>query len=150
MSFQGTFDNIVVAMPKLVEEGFYTCNDVCPKDIDSDVVKNMKKPSQTPRGVLVSPKVGFKPVKQAYRHVSKKNNANTSGNKKKDTEPTIEVSNSNPFDALIENDVDLGTNCGASNLASKKANSNGSSFSNVKSSSTRLLVLPLLLKKLIK
>ncbi|GJS54245.1 putative reverse transcriptase domain-containing protein [Tanacetum coccineum] len=58
-------DNIVVAMPKLVGEGFYTCNvrveyewktprcvcckvfchvqDVCPKTIDSDVVKNMKK-----------------------------------------------------------------------------------------------------------
>ncbi|GKD81381.1 hypothetical protein Tco_1348220, partial [Tanacetum coccineum] len=53
--------------------------------------------------------VGFKPVKQVYRQVSKKNNVNTSGNKKKDVEPTIEVSNSNPFDVLnsIENDVDL-------------------------------------------
>ncbi|GJY99736.1 hypothetical protein Tco_0517166 [Tanacetum coccineum] len=94
MSFQGTLDNIMVAMPKLVEEGFYTCNvcveyewkpprsecckvfghvqDVCPKDIDSDVVKNTKKPSQTPRGVLVGPKVGFKPDKQVYRHVLKR------------------------------------------------------------------------------
>ncbi|GJY61827.1 hypothetical protein Tco_0462484 [Tanacetum coccineum] len=60
-----------------------------------------------------------------------------SGNKKKDAEPIIEVSNSNPFDVLnsVENDADLGTNGGASNLASKKANSSGSSFWNVDSSS---------------
>ncbi|GJS01635.1 hypothetical protein Tco_0318143 [Tanacetum coccineum] len=73
-------DNIVVAMPKLVRDGFYMCNNVrveyewkppkcacckvlghiqnnCPKNIDSDVVKNMKKPSQAPRGVLVGLKV---------------------------------------------------------------------------------------------
>ncbi|GKC48855.1 RNA-directed DNA polymerase, eukaryota [Tanacetum coccineum] len=62
--------------------------------------------------VPVGPKVGFKPVKQVYRQVSKKNNVNTNGNKKKDVEPTIEVSNSNLFDVLnsVENDVDLGTN----------------------------------------
>nr|GFA14076.1 hypothetical protein [Tanacetum cinerariifolium] len=60
-------DNIVVAMPKLLNEGFYTCNDECPKNIDPDVVKNMKKPSQATRGVLVGPKVRFKPVKQVYR-----------------------------------------------------------------------------------
>ncbi|GJV58803.1 hypothetical protein Tco_1464903 [Tanacetum coccineum] len=36
----------------------------------------------------------------------------------------------------VENDVDLGTNEGTSNLASKKANSSGSSFWNVGSSST--------------
>nr|GEV68209.1 hypothetical protein [Tanacetum cinerariifolium] len=39
-------DNIVVAMPKLFGEGYYTY-----------VVKNMKKPSQTSRGVPVGPKV---------------------------------------------------------------------------------------------
>ncbi|GJY04965.1 copia protein [Tanacetum coccineum] len=71
-------DNIMVAMPKLIGEGFYTCivhveyewkpprcacckvfghvQDECPKIIDSDVVKNMKKPSQATRGVLVGPK----------------------------------------------------------------------------------------------
>ncbi|GJZ34744.1 ATPase, F1/V1/A1 complex, alpha/beta subunit [Tanacetum coccineum] len=94
-------DNIVVDMPKLVGGG-----DECPKNIDSDVVKNMKKPSQTPR--------------------------------EKDVEPTIEVSNSNPFDVLnsVENDVDLGTIGGTSIMASKKANSSGSSFWNVESSST--------------
>ncbi|GKD96174.1 hypothetical protein Tco_1380071, partial [Tanacetum coccineum] len=36
----------------------------------------------------------------------------------------------------VENDVDLGTNGGTSNLASKKANPSGSSFWNVKTSST--------------
>ncbi|GKD97355.1 hypothetical protein Tco_1381252 [Tanacetum coccineum] len=105
-------DNIVVAMPKLVEEGFYTCNvhveyewkpprcicckvfghvqDECPKNKVSDVVKKMKKPSQTHKGVPVGPKVGFQPTKQVYRYVSKKNNVSTSGNKKKDVEPTKE------------------------------------------------------------
>ncbi|GKE40081.1 putative ribonuclease H-like domain-containing protein, partial [Tanacetum coccineum] len=119
-------DNIVVAMPKLVEEGFYTC---------TVRVKYEWKP---PRAVLVGPKVGFKPVKQVYIHVSKKNNVNTNDDKKKDVKPTIEVSNSNPFDVLnsAENDIDLGTNGGTSELASKKANSNGSSFWNVESSST--------------
>ncbi|GJX34124.1 high affinity nitrate transporter 2.6-like protein [Tanacetum coccineum] len=153
-------DNIVVAMPKLVREGFYTCNvhvvyewkpstcaccnvfghvhDGCPKNIDSDVVKNMTKPSQTPRGVPIGHKVGFKPVKQAYIHVSNKNSANSSGNKKIDAEPTIEVSNTNPFDVLnsVENDVDLGTTGGTSNLASKKVNSSGSLFWNMESCST--------------
>ncbi|GKA62889.1 retrovirus-related pol polyprotein from transposon TNT 1-94 [Tanacetum coccineum] len=118
-------DNIMVAMPKLVGEGFYTCNvrveygwkssrcayckvfghvqDECPKNIDSDV-----------------------------------NNVNTSGNKKKNMEPTIEASNSNPFDVLnsIENGVYLGNNGGTSNMASKEANSSGSLFWNVKSGST--------------
>nr|GEU61594.1 retrovirus-related Pol polyprotein from transposon TNT 1-94 [Tanacetum cinerariifolium] len=93
--------NIVVVMPKLVGEGFYTCN-------------------------------------VRVEQVSKKKNVNTSGNKKNDVEPTIEVNNSNPFDVLnsVENDVDLGTNGGTSNLASKKANCSRSSFSNVESSST--------------
>nr|GEU57977.1 putative reverse transcriptase domain-containing protein [Tanacetum cinerariifolium] len=98
-------DNSVVAMLKLDGEGFYTY---------SDVVKNMKKPSKTPKSVLVVPKVGFKPAKQVYKQLSKNNNVNTSGNKKKYMEPTIEVSNSNPFDVLnsIDNNVDLGTNGG--------------------------------------
>ncbi|GJY99710.1 hypothetical protein Tco_0517140 [Tanacetum coccineum] len=41
-------DTIVVAMPKLVDE--------CPKNIGSDVAKNLKNHSQAPRGVLVGPK----------------------------------------------------------------------------------------------
>ncbi|GJU59709.1 hypothetical protein Tco_1237475 [Tanacetum coccineum] len=93
-------DTIVVAMSKLTGEGFYTY---------TYVVKNMKKPSQTPRGVPVGPKVGFKPV-----------------------------SNSNPFDVLnlVENDVDLGTNGGTPNLISIKTNSSGFLSGNMESSST--------------
>ncbi|GKF72288.1 hypothetical protein Tco_0208402, partial [Tanacetum coccineum] len=100
------------------------------------VAKNMKKPSQAPRGFPVGSKVGFKPAKE-YSPVSKKPTANTSGNKKHDVEPTKHVSNSNPFDVLnsVENDVDFGTNGGTSNLVSKESNYIGSSFWNVESSS---------------
>nr|GEW54493.1 hypothetical protein [Tanacetum cinerariifolium] len=121
-----------------------TIEDECPKNTGSDVVKSLKKPSQDPTGVLVGLKVRFKPAKQVYKQGSKKNNINTNGNKKKDVEVTKEVSNSNPFDVLnlVENDVDLATNRGTSNLASKEANSNESSFWNVESSSisTTLIV----------
>ncbi|GKE00296.1 hypothetical protein Tco_1388279, partial [Tanacetum coccineum] len=48
-------DNIVVVMPKLFGDGFYTCN----VHVELDVVKNMKKPIRTTRGVLVSPEVTF-------------------------------------------------------------------------------------------
>ncbi|GJW13092.1 reverse transcriptase domain-containing protein [Tanacetum coccineum] len=101
-------DNIVMAMPKLVGEGFYTC--------------------------IVRVEYKWK----SPRQVSKKNNVNTSGNKKKYAEPTIKASNSNPFDVLnsVENDIDLGTNGWTLNLASKKANSSGFLFWNVESSST--------------
>ncbi|GKB86190.1 putative reverse transcriptase domain-containing protein [Tanacetum coccineum] len=61
-----------------------------PKNIDADVTKNLKKQSQAPRGVLVGLNVGFKAAKQVYRPMSKKPNANTSGNKK-DMEPTKEI-----------------------------------------------------------
>ncbi|GJS29083.1 hypothetical protein Tco_0489703 [Tanacetum coccineum] len=153
-------DTIVVAMPKLTREGFYTCTvrveyewkpprcacckvfghiqDECLKNPGLGVAKNLKKPSQAYRGVPVSLKVRFKPVKQAFRPVYTKPTANTSGNKKNDVEPTKKVSNSNPFDVLnsVENDVDLGTNGRTSNLVSKEPNSSGSSFWNVESSST--------------
>nr|GEX10328.1 hypothetical protein [Tanacetum cinerariifolium] len=100
-------DHIVVAMPKLVGKGFYTCN--------------------------VRVEFKWKPP-----DVSKKNNASTSGNKKKNIKPTKVVSKSNSFDMLnsVENDVDLGTSGGTSNLTSKKANSSGSSFWNADSSGT--------------
>ncbi|GJS69595.1 hypothetical protein Tco_0702436 [Tanacetum coccineum] len=106
-------DTIVVAMPKLIGEGFYMCTFVL------SMSGNLS-------GVHV------------VRPVSKKKNVNTSGNKKKDVESRKEVSNTYPFDVLnsVENDVDLGTNVGTSNLASKEANSSGSSFWNVGSSST--------------
>ncbi|GKC22593.1 reverse transcriptase domain-containing protein, partial [Tanacetum coccineum] len=93
--------------------------------VGSDVAKNLKSPSQDPKGIPVGPKVGFKPVKQVYIHVSKKNNANTSGKTKKDVESAKEVSYPNLFDVLnsVEIDVDMDTNEGTSNLASKEANS---------------------------
>ncbi|GKA88628.1 RNA-directed DNA polymerase, eukaryota, reverse transcriptase zinc-binding domain protein [Tanacetum coccineum] len=89
----------------------------CPKNIGLGVAKNLKKPSQTSRGVSVGPKVGFKPHKE-YKPVPKKPTASPSGNKKKGVAHTNEVSNSNPFDVLnsVDNDVDFGTNGGTTNL----------------------------------
>ncbi|GJR27163.1 RNA-directed DNA polymerase, eukaryota, reverse transcriptase zinc-binding domain protein [Tanacetum coccineum] len=125
-------DNIIVAMPKITREGHYTCNvcveyewkpprclsykvfrhihEECPKNTGASEKKTVKKPSQTSQGVLVGLKMGFKPHKE-YRPVSKKTTASSSGNKKKGVEPTIEVSNFNPFDVLnsVDNDEDIGT-----------------------------------------
>ncbi|GKA10377.1 hypothetical protein Tco_0689810 [Tanacetum coccineum] len=105
-------DNIMVAMPKINGEGYYTCNihveyewkppryacckvfsyvqEECPKNIGTGETKNLKKTSQTPKGISVGQKVGFKPTKQVYQPVSKKSTANTSGNKKKGVESTKE------------------------------------------------------------
>ncbi|GKC94248.1 RNA-directed DNA polymerase, eukaryota, reverse transcriptase zinc-binding domain protein [Tanacetum coccineum] len=104
-------DTIVVGMPKLTREGFYTCivrvkyewkpprcvcckvfghiQEECPKNPGLGVANNLKKPSQVPRGVPVGSKVGFKPTKE-YRLVAKK----PTTNKKKSVEPTKEVSTS--------------------------------------------------------
>ncbi|GJU45308.1 nucleotide-diphospho-sugar transferase [Tanacetum coccineum] len=147
-------DNIVMAMPKITREGHYTCNvrveyewkpprcssckvfghihEECPKNTGAGEKKTVKKPSQTSRGVSVGPKMGFKPQKE-YRHVPKKHNASSSGNKKKSVEPTIEVSNSNPFDVLnsVDNDVEFGTNGGTTNLVNHGSTSSGSSFMNI-------------------
>ncbi|GJU81792.1 retrotransposon protein, putative, ty1-copia subclass [Tanacetum coccineum] len=151
-------DNIVAAMPKITREGYYTCNirveyewkphrcagckvfghvhEECPKNIGAGETKNLKKPSQTPKGFPVGQKMRYKP-KQVFQPVSKKSTANTSGNKKNNVEPTKEVSKSNPFDVLysVENDGVLGTNKGTTNLASQEANSSGYSFWNVNYSS---------------
>ncbi|GJW13489.1 hypothetical protein Tco_0017622 [Tanacetum coccineum] len=81
--------------------------------------------------------MGFKPQKE-YRPVPKKPNVNSSGNKKKGMEHTIKVSNSNPFDVLntIDNDEELGTNGGTTNLVNNVATSSRSSFMNVDNTST--------------
>ncbi|GKA11089.1 beta-caryophyllene synthase, partial [Tanacetum coccineum] len=78
----GLKHDIVVAIPRIKGEGYYTC-------------------------------AGFKPQKE-YRHVPKKPNVSSSGNKKKGVETTIEVSNSNPFNVLnsVDNDVEFDTNGG--------------------------------------
>ncbi|GKC35991.1 hypothetical protein Tco_1048375 [Tanacetum coccineum] len=101
-------DNIVVAMPKIKLEGHYICN--------------------------VRVEYEWKPP----RHVPKKPTASSSGNKKKGVEPTIEVSNANPFEVLnsVDNDVELCTNGGTTNLVNNEATSSGSSFMNVDNSST--------------
>ncbi|GKE44586.1 hypothetical protein Tco_1471870, partial [Tanacetum coccineum] len=81
--------------------------------------------------------MGFKPQKD-YRPVTKKPNASSSGNNKKDVKHTIEVSNSNPFDVLnsVDNDMEFGTNGGTTNLVNNGATSSGSSFMNVNNSSS--------------
>ncbi|GKA33205.1 hypothetical protein Tco_0719572 [Tanacetum coccineum] len=86
--------------------------------------------------VIAKKRVGFKPYKE-YRPIPKKPIAGSSGNKKKGVEPTNEVSNSNPFEVLnsVDNDVELGTNEGTTNLVNNRANSSGSSFMNVENSS---------------
>ncbi|GKC21632.1 retrotransposon protein, putative, ty1-copia subclass [Tanacetum coccineum] len=151
--------NIIVAMPKITREGHYTCNvrveyewkpprcssckvfghihEECPKNTGAGEKKIVMKPSLTSRGVPVGLKMGFKPQKE-YQPVPKKPTASSSGNKKKGVEPTIEVSNSNPFDVLnsVNNDVEFGTNEGTTNLVNNRATSSGSSLMNVDNSSS--------------
>nr|GEU82982.1 hypothetical protein [Tanacetum cinerariifolium] len=118
-------DNIIVAMPKIIREGHYTCNvrveyewkphmcssckvfrhihEECLKNTGADEKKTVKKPSQSSRDVPVG------------------------------VEPTIEVSNSNLFDAVnsVDHDVEFGTNGGTTNLVNNEATSSGSSFINI-------------------
>ncbi|GJY47169.1 hypothetical protein Tco_0436232 [Tanacetum coccineum] len=81
--------------------------------------------------------LGFNPQKE-YRTILKKPTASSSSNKKKGVVPTIEVSNSNPLEVLnsVDNDVELGTNRGTTNLVNNRATSSGSSFMKVDNSST--------------
>ncbi|GKD35580.1 hypothetical protein Tco_1251089, partial [Tanacetum coccineum] len=106
---------IVMAMPKL-----------CPKNIVSDVHKNLKNPRQVARGIQVGTKVAFKPLKQVYRPVSDRNNDSSSGKKKQAIVASKEVNLSNPFDMLnsVEKDDDLGTNRGHSKSAENGPDSN--------------------------
>ncbi|GJU48602.1 putative reverse transcriptase domain-containing protein [Tanacetum coccineum] len=122
-------DNIVATMPKITREGYYTCNirveykwkpprcacykvfghvqEECPKNIGTGETKNLKKTSQTLKGILVVQKMGLKPTKQVFQPISKKPSANTS----------------------------VSTNEGTSNLASQATNPSKSSFWNVDASS---------------
>ncbi|GKD69235.1 hypothetical protein Tco_1323325 [Tanacetum coccineum] len=97
-------DTIAVAVPKLIGEGFFICT--------IRVEYDWKPPRCS--SCKVGLKLGFKPTKQVYQHVSKNNGANTSGKKKQVGLTRQYVSNSNPFYALdsIENDDDLVTNWG--------------------------------------
>ncbi|GJT23741.1 hypothetical protein Tco_0893678 [Tanacetum coccineum] len=152
-------DNIVVAMSKITKEGHYICIvrveyewkpprctscmvfghilEECLKNTCAGEKKTLKKPSQTSRGVSVGLKIGFNPQKE-YRTIPKKPTASSSSNKKKGVVPTIEVSNSNTLEVLnsVDNDVELGTNRGTTNLVNNGATSSGSSFMKVDNSST--------------
>nr|GEU98885.1 transposon Ty3-G Gag-Pol polyprotein [Tanacetum cinerariifolium] len=110
-------DNIVMAMPKITRQGHYTCN--------VHVEYEWKPPRCSSCKVL--------------RHIHEEcpihvlPNASSSGNKKKGVEPTLEVSNSNPFDVLnsVDHDAEFGTNRVTTNLVNNKATSSGSSFMNI-------------------
>ncbi|GKD41269.1 cytokinin dehydrogenase 3-like protein [Tanacetum coccineum] len=117
-------DNIVVAMPKITKEGHYTCNVRVEYEWRPPRCSSCKVFGHIHEECL-------KGVE--YRSVPKKPTASSSGNKKKGVEPTIEVSNSNPFDVLnsVDNDVEFGTNRGTTNLVNNGATSSGSSFMNL-------------------
>ncbi|GJS07512.1 putative reverse transcriptase domain-containing protein, partial [Tanacetum coccineum] len=88
--------------------------------------RNLKNPRQVARIVQVGIKVAFKPLKQVYRHVSNRNNSNSSGKNKQAAVASKEVSNSKPFDVLnsVEKNDDLGTNGEHSKLDGKGPKSN--------------------------
>nr|GEW59834.1 hypothetical protein [Tanacetum cinerariifolium] len=67
--------------------------------------KNLKKPSQTSRGVLVGLKVGFKPHKE-YRPISKKPHTSSTGNNKKGVECGVSTGTT-PITDKIEKFEDL-------------------------------------------
>ncbi|GKD55164.1 hypothetical protein Tco_1288551, partial [Tanacetum coccineum] len=88
------------------------------------------------RGACDTANLLFPPLLKTHepnlKPVPKKPNASSSGNKKKGVEPTIEVSNSNPFDVLNSVDnVEFGTNRATTNLVNNGATSSGPSFMNI-------------------
>nr|GEV04299.1 hypothetical protein [Tanacetum cinerariifolium] len=129
-------DIIMVAMPKLVGEGFHMCT--------IHVEYEWKPPRCL--SCKVGPKVDFKHIKQVYRLVSNRNNAGSSGKKKQVAVASKKVSNSNPFDVLnsVKKDDNLGTNRGHSKLTGKGPSHNmypsDKGFLNVASSSTTPIV----------
>ncbi|PWA58917.1 hypothetical protein CTI12_AA395910 [Artemisia annua] len=81
-----------------------------------------QQPSRhTSRRTNVGSKVQFKPKKQVYQAVFKKNGASSSGTKKNSKVPSHVTNSTNPFDALnmIETDEGLGSNGGSSNSSKK-------------------------------
>ncbi|GKC05964.1 nucleotide-diphospho-sugar transferase [Tanacetum coccineum] len=115
-------DNIVVAMPKNNEEVFYTCNLHVeyewkpPRCAYCKIFGHtlMKCHTMT---ICMKARISLKRFKlYAISWISK-----------------FEVSDSNPFEVLysVDNDVEVGTNGGTSNLDKNEDNSSGSSFWNV-------------------
>nr|GEU88945.1 hypothetical protein [Tanacetum cinerariifolium] len=111
-------DNIVMAMPKITKECHYTCN--------IRVEYEWKPPRCS------SCKI-FRPVKNTGTSEKKTVKKPAKLLEKKSVEPTIEVSNSNPFDVLnlVDNDVKFGTNRRTTNLVNTGATLSGSSFMNI-------------------
>nr|GEU68676.1 hypothetical protein [Tanacetum cinerariifolium] len=100
-----SWGNLMCACCKVVVHVYEECS----KNIGADATKNLKKTSQTPKGILIGQKMGFKP-KQVFQPVSKKSTANTSEkNMNKYSESTQEVSKSKPFEVLtlVDNDVNF-------------------------------------------
>nr|GEX94931.1 hypothetical protein [Tanacetum cinerariifolium] len=119
-------DNIIMTMPKITRECHYICN--------VRVEYEWKPPRCSSCKVFGHIHEEYpKNTGAEYRLVPKKPNASSSGNKNKSVEPTIEVSNSNPFDVCnsIDNDVEFSTNRGTTNLVNNVATSSGSSFINI-------------------
>nr|GEW79162.1 cytokinin dehydrogenase 3-like [Tanacetum cinerariifolium] len=125
-------DSIVVAMPKITWEGHYTCTVRVeyewkpPRCSSYKVFKHIHEECLKNTGADEN-------KNKEYRPAIKNSNATSIGNKKKYVEPTIEVSNSNPFDVLnsVDNDVKFGTNGGTTNLVNNGATSSRSSFMNI-------------------
>nr|GEV60493.1 hypothetical protein [Tanacetum cinerariifolium] len=157
-------DTIVMAMPKIIREGYYTCTvhvenewkprrcscckvfghtqEECPKNIRLSVAKNLKKPSQTSRGVLVGLKVGLNLIKNINLFL-------------KSILLALAVIRRKTWNLLMRlviqihlmfliwlimiwSLVPIG---GTTNLVNNEANSSGSSFMNVKNSSTSTTII---------
>nr|GEV86554.1 hypothetical protein [Tanacetum cinerariifolium] len=127
-------DNIVIAMPKITREGHYTCNVRVEYEWKPPRCSSCKVFGHIHEECLKNTGAGFKPQKE-YRPVTKKPNASSSGNKEKCVEPSIEVSNSNPFDVLnlVDSDREFGINGGTTILVNNGATSSRSSFMNIDS-----------------
>ncbi|GKF89883.1 nucleotide-diphospho-sugar transferase, partial [Tanacetum coccineum] len=108
-------------MPNITREGHYTCNVRIkyewkpPRCSSCKVFGHLHE--ECPKNTGASEKKTMKKPSQTSRGV----------------EPTIEVSNSNPFDVLnsVDNDVEFGTNDRNTNLVNNEATSSGSSFMNI-------------------
>ncbi|GKC99634.1 nucleotide-diphospho-sugar transferase [Tanacetum coccineum] len=116
-------DNIVMAMPKITRKGHYICNVRIEYEWKPPRCSSCKDFGHIHEECSKNTSAGEKKIP----------NAGPSGNKKKGVEPTIEVSNSNPFDVLnsVNNDVEFCTNGGTTNLVNNEATSSGSSFINI-------------------
>ncbi|GJV22024.1 hypothetical protein Tco_1371044 [Tanacetum coccineum] len=101
-------------------------------DDDGEQSKNTNgfqyPPKRASHGLNLGFKVQFKPLKQVYQPVIKKNGASSSGTKKQAMTERQVASTSNLFDTLntVENDDELGSNGGTSSTTRKSGINNES------------------------